>query len=216
MLNEFLIKIQQDGLRIHTVYDIGAHKGWWTVQMKQGPLPRADFYMFEANPSFEPWLEQMDVPYHIGVLSDCARDVNFYSINGSGDSYYLENTQYYESDQFQIVPAISLDSVIQSSNLPVPNFIKLDTQGSELDILRGAERILPKVDLVYMECPIVCYNQGAPTIQDYLNYMQSQNFMPIDLLEIHRGDHTLLQVDIMFINSATRAQLYGHSTALKC
>jgi FkbM family methyltransferase len=215
-LPEFLLDIQHRGLVINTVYDIGAHKGWWTQEMKYSVLPQADFYMFEANPVNEPWLEHLDVPYYIGLLSDQVRDdVKFYAINGTGDSYFQENTTHYDETNFKLMSCTTLDTVVSSTNLPTPNFIKIDTQGSEIDILRGASSIIPNVDLVYLECPIICYNKGAPTMQDYLEYMRSQNFMPIDLLEIHRAEDTLLQVDIMFINIATKARIYGQNPTVK-
>lgn len=217
-LPQFLLDIQQRGLVINTVYDIGAHKGWWTREMKYTVLPQSDFYMFEANPANEPWLEQLDVPYYLGLLSDTARDdVKFYTINGTctGDSYYQENTTHYNNAEYTLMSCTTLDHVVVSTQLPTPNFIKIDTQGSEIDILRGAGSIINEVDLVYLECPIICYNKGAPTMQDYLDYMRSQNFMPIDLLEIHRAEDTLLQVDIMFINITTKTRIYGQNPTVK-
>lgn len=209
-LDNYLTQIQQDGLKINTVFDIGANKGTWSMPMKAGALKNSYFYLFEGNPEHEPYLLQTNLPYYIGILSNPGREsVDYYTINGTGDSYYKENTPFYDGKTPVTVPARTLESIVAECDLPIPSFIKIDTQGSEIDILRGAETILPKVDLVYLECPIGKYNIGAPNIQEYLEYMASQNFIPSDLLEIHTADHVLIQVDIMFINIATKERLYG-------
>ena len=212
-IENYLRQIQQDGLRIETVFDIGANQGNWAVPMKAGVLRNSYFYLFEGNVAHEPALQRTNLPYYIGILSNPGRDsVEYYTTDGyggTGDSYYKENTPIYDGKTPITVPARTLESIVNECEMPAPNFIKIDTQGSELDILRGAETILPAVDLVYLECPIGKYNIGAPNIQEYLEYMASQRFIPSDLLEIHTGDHVLVQVDIMFINIATKERLYG-------
>ena len=209
-LVEYLIKVQQDGLKIDTVYDIGANRGHWSPAIKHNALPNSYFYLFEGNSRHEPALQATGLPYYIGILSNPGREyVEFYDTAGTGDSYYRENTVHYDDKTPTRYPARTLDSIIEDCELPVPNFIKIDTQGAEIDVLRGTEKVLNQVDLVYLECPIIRYNLGAPTMQDYLDYMRSQQFIPTDILEVHRNEETLLQVDIMFINMTTKERLYG-------
>ena len=43
-------------------------------------------------------------------------------------------------------------------------FIKIDSQGSEIPILRGAKTILDKTDFILLEIPFFGqYNEGVPT-----------------------------------------------------
>jgi FkbM family methyltransferase len=212
-LHAYLQQIQQDGLQINTVYDIGANVGAWSVELKNTVLKHSYFYLFEGNSNHEASLRTTGLPYYIGILSNPGRDlVEYYTTasgSGTGDSYYRENTVFYDNTAPVSLPARTLESLVAECEMPVPNFLKIDTQGSELDILRGAETLLPAVDLIYLECPIGKYNLGAPNIQDYLEYMASQDFIPSDLLEIHTADRVLIQIDIMFINIATKDRLYG-------
>lgn len=215
-LSSFLQEIQQRGLQIKTVYDIGANSGAWSTAMKQSVLRDSYFYLFEGNPQQKDNLDRTGLPYYIGILSNPGREsVEYYAANTTGDSYYKENTGHYDNQDSQTMPCMTLESLVQTAEMPVPNFIKIDTQGSELDILKGAETILGQVDLIYIECPIIRYNIGAPNIQEYLDYMRSQNFIPMDLLEIHTSEQTLLQVDIMFINKNTKDKLYGQNQYIR-
>ena len=210
-LTEYLQQIQRDGLKIETVYDIGANIGSWSISLKNTVLKDSYFYLFEGNGDHRASLRNTGLPYYIGILSNPGREFVEYYKGGTstGNSYYKENTIFYDDSEPVKLPARTLESLVAECEMPPPNFLKIDTQGSELDILRGAETILPQVDLVYLECPIGKYNLGAPNIQEYLEYMASQNFIPSDLLEIHTADHVLVQIDIMFINIATKDRLYG-------
>jgi FkbM family methyltransferase len=199
-LTSYLRKIKSQGLEIKTVYDVGACVGKWTSQMKQSVLFDGDFYLFEGNPVYKDILSQQNSFVHIGVLSNPGREtVNFYNGCDTGDSYYKETTDHYDNRKPITLPCRTLDAVIEENNLPIPQFLKIDTQGSEIDIMAGAKKVMGKADLVYLECPIIEYNKGSPNIFDYLMLMSSYGYIPTDVLEIHRSEEVLLQIDVMFI-----------------
>lgn len=72
------------------------------------------------------------------VLSDMIKTVTFYQSNqtdDTGDLYYKENTQFYKNISGTEVKTNTLSKLIHENNLPTPDYIKIDTQGVELDIL---------------------------------------------------------------------------------
>ena len=215
-LTSYLRKVKSQGLEIKTVYDVGACVGKWTSQMKQSVLFDSDFYLFEGNPVYKDILSEQRSFVHIGILSNPGREtVNFYNGCDTGDSYYKETTDHYDNRRPITLPCRTLDSVIEENNLPVPQFLKIDTQGSELDIMAGAKRVMGKADLVYLECPIIEYNKGSPNIFDYLMSMSSYGYIPTDVLEIHRSEEVLLQIDVMFIKAETKDRLFGKNVHIK-
>jgi FkbM family methyltransferase len=196
----FLRDMESKGLKIDTVYDIGAFNGNWSINIKTNVYRQAEFILFEANQAYKATLEKTGFRHFMGVLSNEGREsVDFYNGTNTGDSYYKENTKWYENQSSITVPCITLDALIKEQNLPIPQLIKIDTQGSELDILSGAKSCIGKTDLIYIECPIIEYNSGAPTITQYLEFFRDNGYIPVDLLEIHKNEHTLIQVDIMFM-----------------
>jgi FkbM family methyltransferase len=215
-LTSYLRKVKSQGLEIKTVYDVGACVGKWTSQMKQSVLFDGDFYLFEGNPVYKDILSQQNSFVHIGVLSNPGREtVNFYNGCDTGDSYYKETTDHYDNRKPITLPCRTLDSVIEENNLPIPQFLKIDTQGSEIDIMAGAKKVMGKADLVYLECPIIEYNKGSPNIFDYLMSMSSYGYIPTDVLEIHRSEEVLLQIDVMFIKAETKDRLFGKNVHIK-
>lgn len=209
-LNSFLRQCRMNDLEIKHVYDIGACAGHWTHAMKNGPLFDSTFYMFEGNPIYKDVLSTYKEFSYIGVLSSPGVDeVEFYNGNDTGDSYYKETTTHYENKTSIKLPARTLQSVVNEFSLPQPDFIKIDTQGSELDIFAGAKDLLKHSKLVYMECPIIEYNKGAPKITQYLEFMKSCRFIPHDIFEVHRAEGVLLQIDIMFVQEKTHKDIFG-------
>ena len=170
----------------------------------------------EGNSVYKDILSEQKTFVHIGILSNPGREtVNFYNGCDTGDSYYKETTDHYDNRRPITLPCRTLDSVIEENNLPVPQFLKIDTQGSELDIMAGAKRVMGKADLVYLECPIIEYNKGSPNIFDYLMSMSSYGYIPTDVLEIHRSEEVLLQIDVMFIKAETKDRLFGKNIHIK-
>ena len=81
--------------------------------------------------------------------------------------------------------------------------------------MSGALGALSDTKMIYMECPIITYNKGAPSIQDYLDFMRSKFFIPVDVLEIHRSEGVLLQIDIMFLSKETHDKIYGKNVHVR-
>ena len=200
-LRKILATLQKNGFAISTVYDIGANKGRWSRDMKR-VLPRSNFLLFEANESHREKLASRGFPFFICVLGSKEESRPFYSIGGTGDSLYIEKTKHYEEINFREVTTQTLKAIVQQNKLPLPNFIKLDVQGAELDILAGSDGLLDQCYAIYMECPVLEYNAGAPTFDAYIQFMLNKGYAPIQVLEQHLVKGVLTQFDILFIRQA--------------
>lgn len=191
------------GLQSNVVFDIGARHGYWSEYLSRHL--NAEFILFEANEEHAGRLKARGFRFFTGVLSDCERDVKWFGKGGTGDSYYRENTSIYEDVAPVIKRASTLDQQIEQNSLPLPDVIKLDTQGSEIDIMKGAIKAMGHATFVYIECALVDYNEGAPQLTEMLAYMKSQNFLPCDVCEEHRKGGALVQIDVLFV----RRSAYG-------
>lgn len=216
MIQDAIVSLRRAGVPIDVVYDIGACKGDWTRQIK-AVLPDADYFMFEANPTYRDHLTQSRLgQVAIGVLSNPGRvSVEFYNGANTGDSYYKENTSVYETQASVSLPCITLDELMDQEMFPPPDFIKLDTQGSELDILAGGHKALGHATLVMIEVPFVEYNQGAPGIGDYLDCMRANDFLPLALTLLQYHDNVMVQGDMLFIKREAKLKCLGPNRILR-
>lgn len=78
--------------------------------------------------------------------------------------------------------------------------IKLDVQGAELDVLKGAGEMVSDVEVAIVELPIVDYNQGAPSIDQVLSELRQLNLVLYDIVGDHRWHgNRLFQIDGLFV-----------------
>ena len=200
-LHRALRNLKNKKLDIKVVYDIGARYGRWSKGVSKIFL-KANFYLFEASEKCRPFLAKQRFPFFIEVLSSRIQDVTFYESDTPGDSYYKDKSSIYKKTVGVTKKTSTLSSMIMQKKIPPPDFIKLDTQGSEIDILKGCMPSLKNVKLLYIECPVIDINEGAPKFNDYMNFMTKNGFVPYDICERHIHNNALLQIDILFINKS--------------
>ena len=215
-LHAFLTKISRSGLDIKTVFDVGACKGDWSVEYKQ-TLTDSQFFLFEANHKWAASLEETGFPYVCGtVLSKPGKEfVEFYDEQSTGASYYKENTGWFDDKFSAKYACTTLDEIISKYNLPIPDLVKLDTQGAELDILDGAKSIIGKTTLIYAECPLINFNTGAPNIYEYMTYFLNNDYIPIDCFELHKLENVFTHMDILFMQKEAKEKYLGKHPNLK-
>ena len=185
---------------IDCVYDIGAFKGEWSDFYKDTSLKNSNFILFEANKIHSNILEKKKFKFFNVILSNKKKKENFFNNNNStGDSYYKENTFLHDNLKSKRLITSTLDFEVKKNKIQKPHFIKIDTQGSEIDILKGSKNTIKNCKLIYMECPIANYNQNSLNFYDYIKYMNNINFIPQEICQIHRFHRYLVQVDVLFM-----------------
>lgn len=214
-IKNYIETLVQQGVNIDCIYDVGGWMGYWTENMSNGILNEKEFIVFEGNPYYQETLSRLNRKVFIDVLSHKqGLEVEYYDAPLSGESYYKEKTNYYKDHIPKKRITNTLDNIIEQNNLNLPDFIKIDTQGSELDILKGGVKAINNAKIVYTECPIIEYNLGAPNIQEYLNFFDYFGFYPMDILETHFMDNVLVQIDIVFMKKELKNNLFGENKAI--
>ena len=204
-----LLNLIEKGVKIDVIYDIGAFRGEWSNLLNKTSLKDKEFFLFEANEENEQYLKKLNFKYFIEVLSDKEKKVNFFSKVSSGDSYFIEQTSIYKNDcKPKVKSTTTIDDIVKKKDLPLPEFIKIDTQGSELDILKGAKQSISKCSLIYLECPIIEYNLMSPNMNEYIKYLDSISFVPYDVCEVHVIDNVLIHIDILFIKKSVLNKIH--------
>ena len=167
------------------VYDIGAAVLHWTKEAKK-VWPNARYIAFEAMTQVEEWYNEYGVEYSLGVFSDeNNKEVTFHCnpIFLGGNSYYKENVKYsslanniYTKEFEESRHTITIDSAVDLYNFPKPDFIKIDVQGAEVDILQGMTNTLKTVKHLIVELQHVEYNIGAKQINESIPFIESLGF----------------------------------------
>jgi FkbM family methyltransferase len=189
------------------VYDIGAHSGAWSRGIAKACKNRWAFYLFEANESLRSTLESVGEEVFIAVLSDSVKEVDFYFSKRTGDSYYKENSARYRETQSIKVKTTTLDILSNLHSLPQPDLIKIDTQGSEIDILKGGPVAMSHAMLLYIEIPLAQFNDSAPRVEDYFSFIADRGFLPLEIGELHWMNGAVVQLDVLFVRKGLESSL---------
>lgn len=163
------------------IYDIGASMGHWTKKAKE-VWPNAEYHLFDAEPLAEDILSRYSHNVIIEVLSDQDnKTVEFYRnpYNPAGNSYYQENTNYFDQTTKTFRTTRTMDSIVEEKGWNKPNLVKIDVQGAELDILKGMTKTLEHCKDIIVESQHREYNQGAPQFEQVHKYLTKIGFQLI-------------------------------------
>lgn len=135
------------------LYDIGANIGAYSlVAASNGYRVVAiepayqNFYQLNRNISLNGYDESI-VALNIALgAEDDLVNFKFLDVStGTSKCYYNKNDNYHLEGPVVLekpLMCFSLDNLVSSLNLPLPNLIKVDVDGGEQEVLVGAERIL--------------------------------------------------------------------------
>ena len=78
------------------------------------------------------------------------------------------------------VPAMKLASFAHAAGVDYIDFLKLDTQGNELDILRSAGNLLDRIGVIKTEVEFLPVYEGQPLFSDVAKFLIDQGFEFVD------------------------------------
>ena len=97
------------------------------------------------------------------------------------------------------------------------HILKLDVQGAELRVLKGAERLLRehRIDIVYCEVILAPTYVGQAPLFEYLRFFHELGYVLFSVHDLQRRRGQLLQMDALFvapeIEARVRARQGGRS-----
>lgn len=163
------------------ILDIGAHFGEF-AQTAKIYFPETKIVCIEANKDCEETLRLTGFEYHIVLLGSLNNSKVIFFKNkedptSTGNSIYRELTHHYRDDNIikeQLIMK-TLDKLFVDKD---KNFdlIKINTQGSEIDILKGAGSLIKNIKGIILRTAVTKYNQNAPLESAVIQYMGSINF----------------------------------------
>ena len=198
---------------IDTVLDIGANSGQFAEFIRKGlgytntiisfePLSSA-FSVLKAKADKDPCWDAFNIAL--------GNSEEFSEINISSNSYsssLLEmlpshlksapNSGYLGKEKIEIKKLDSIFDDFCNKNCKV--YMKIDTQGFESKVLKGAEKSLKMIHTVQMEMSLVCLYEGEMLFDELYSFMKAKGFSLVAILPGFADKETgqLLQVDGIF------------------
>ena len=200
-----MISMAERGADLQVVLDIGSYHGQFGDMIHE-VWSTATVISIEANPkhqSINPSQITALLSNQAGVWVEFFTPIN--NIPATGASYKKELTQYYQNCQTTPVQTTTLDLLYRQHKWPTTwstaGLVKLDTQGSELEILQGSSQFLLEQQprWILLEASHQPYNQDAPSATQVVCFLNQLGYKWIDVWgHLRLSNHALLQTDLLF------------------
>jgi len=191
--------------------DIGANVGQFGVDMRRHgfsgqiisyePVKEAYEILASTITKHKPWRA-----FQIGIGSaESSQNINVSGNDGLSSSLlamgkvHLDNFPKSVTVSSQKVSVSTLDKQLEVLGIdPGKILLKLDVQGYEAEVLKGAAKSLSKIPLCFLEVSIVPLYEGEITLLPILNLLSESGH---EVIDVFRGVKTkkgqLLQLDIL-------------------
>jgi FkbM family methyltransferase len=185
------------------IFDVGAYSGEF-AKLCRNVWPSAKLTCFEVLPhrvlELRSWCARDGKAVVIESLlgAEIKRAVPFHEME-TASSVLEEHIPQVEP--LRSYPMQTIDLVVKSQGLTAPNFLKLDVQGYELEVLKGAQNTLSKMSVVLAEVNLIDIHKGAPLLDDLVLFMRDRGFVAYDICGLARRplDKALWQADFIFV-----------------
>jgi FkbM family methyltransferase len=165
-----------------TVFDIGAHIGYYTLKLARKVGPSGKVYAFEAHPDNYAILKrnvEANGYKNVHICNKAVSDSNgriklFFGKERSAHHSTLKNE--YCNDEGTEIDSVRLDDFLSPFiGEEKVNFIKIDIEGGEFKALRGMENLIKRSDKLRIVTEIVpsFLEKQDLTVDSYIRYLES-------------------------------------------
>ena len=170
---------QLSAQHVGTVFDVGANVGQ-SAQQYRKTWPDAVIHSFEPVMStFEKLKgafagDQRVVPHRIALSKEAGEGQMI--LAGKHDMHYLDRGLSSQSERgaAETVPLTTLDAFCKGEGISHINFLKIDTEGADMDVLLGAEKMLSSqsIDIIQVEAGLHPDNQRHVPFESFKSHLE--------------------------------------------
>lgn len=191
LLQTLFTNIQKMGLSPKHIVDIGANHGTWTREALPY-FPDAYFTLIEPQdwlkPSFQDLLDSNSKIKYYAVGAGSTNGSFKFTIVDRDDSCSFRYTEeeakkmgYKQVD----IPIITLNDLVKSNNLPIPDIVKIDAEGLDIEVLKGANELFGKTEIFMVEAGVVI-KEFDNSFLKMINFMDENGYRLFEITDLNR------------------------------
>lgn len=169
-----------------TIIDIGSNKGQFILLIEK-IYPNKNIYSFEPikemiNKQKKFFAYKNNIIFHNVALGSSTTLKEFLITTRMDSSSFLKivsdknKSKNYDIVENRNIQINTLDNLLINEKISHPVLIKIDVQGYELEVLRGANNLLKKTDYLLLEVSKNEMYQNQPIEKVIVEYLKNLNF----------------------------------------
>ncbi len=194
---------------VDAIVDVGANIGQFAF-MAHTVMPSLPIYSFEPDPACFKELKQTFANHEIDgecfsvALTDKqgSIDLNVYESSANNSILLRDNES---AREIKKVDCSTLDVFDKKLSALEHIYLKVDVQGAELSVLRGASQFLKRCKFVQLEVSLVNAYSGNAHIADIMSVMRSEGFSCWEILDVLRKRKAknlgIFEMDMLFVKN---------------
>ena len=173
----FLWQLSAQGFRPNHIVDVGANRGSWSEKAHR-VFPEAGFTLIEPQSEMQPHLQRFkgrcpQAKIMTAGVSDRVGTLTLYMTPDTVSSGFLHSEQKAQKHDWPArdVPVFTLDHLVEQELQLIPDLVKIDAEGMEARIMRGASQLIGNTELFLLEAPLIEPPQGWSSFSEIVTMM---------------------------------------------
>ncbi len=201
-LNCLLHQFGNQGFYPRSVLDVGTNRGEWARNAKT-VLKTADFFLIEPQHEMKPFLDRFCDDFPGSKWFNCGAGAKTGELaltiwdDFAGSSFLPEKTALPQRSVY----VTTIDDLIERNEIPIPEFVKIDVQGFELNVLEGAKHCFGITEAFLIELAFFRFLPAQPLFHEVVEYMLAKGYIVYDIMGLLRRpiDKALGSADVCFV-----------------
>ena len=197
------------GLTPRLIFDVGAYRGDF-ARLCLSLWPDAKVACFEAQEGVLPELDRMAASEPgITVIrtllgSERCQEVALHEARMASSVLREKAGPRHPANLYKMTTVDDIVETVFSG--ATPNILKIDVQGYELEVLKGAAASLASVDVILAEISLLDLHEEVPLLADIVGWLERRSFVAYDICGLTRRplDRALWQCDMLFVPAGSR------------
>ena len=198
------------GLEINTVVDIGANIGQFSL-LAWTLYPGARIYAFEPQSGPAAIFQKLfptsaPITLYRTAIGTATGQIEMHVSRRHDSSSLLPISKTMtdmgaDNDEIgtSFVSIASLASFLAPEEIVDPALLKIDVQGSELEVLKGSEPLLDRFRYICIELSFIELYTGQPLSHEVIRYLDGRGFQLISIHNLHNDAYgRSAQADFLF------------------
>lgn len=180
----------QSGYHPKVVFDVGANTGQ-TVQKWNKFFPKAEYYCFEPVGSTMITLKKntakfKNIHYYQCALGAGRKQAEIVLCEDSSLNSFVDIVKEI-GERTEIVQITTLDEICHSEAINYIDVLKIDTEGFDIEVLKGATSMLKAnhIKFIQVEAGMNPYNKLHVPLQQFVNFLLPYGYVLFGIYEQH-------------------------------